>query len=99
LVNADSPTNFGWRIVVRQSLENALIPVYDMYARLLVLAFIAVIVFALLAWRLAQSVSKPIEQLAAAAHCIKHNTSAPQYPSDTSLSEVAQLSNGLCTNG
>lgn len=95
LVNADSPTNFGWRIVVLQSLENALIPVYNMYARLLVLAFIAVILFALLAWRLAQSVSKPIEQLAAAARCIKHHTGVPQYPGDTSLSEVAQLSNAM----
>lgn len=95
LVNADSPTNFGWRIVVRQSLENALIPVYNMYAQLLVLAFIAVILFALLAWRLAQSVSKPIEQLAAAARCIKHHTGVPQYPGDTSLSEVAQLSNAM----
>nr|WP_324258026.1 diguanylate cyclase [Cellvibrio fontiphilus] len=95
LVNADSPTNFGWRIVVRQSLENALIPVYNMYTQLLVLAFIAVILFALLAWRLAQSVSKPIEQLAAAARCIKHHTGVPQYPGDTSLSEVAQLSNAM----
>lgn len=95
LVDADSTTNFGWRIVVRQPLENALAPVYAMYARFLVLALIAVILFSLLAWRLAQSVSKPIEQLAAAARCIKHNTSAPRYPTDTSLSEVAQLSNAM----
>jgi diguanylate cyclase (GGDEF)-like protein len=94
-VDARSNSNFGWRIVVRQPLENALAPIYAMYSRFFILALIAVLLFSLLAWRLAQTISKPIEQLAAAARCIKLNTSAPRYPTDTSLSEVAQLSSAM----
>lgn len=95
LVDAHSATNFGWRIVVRQPLEKALAPVYATYWRFLILALIATILFSLLAWRLAQSVSKPIEQLAAAAHAIKSHMATPYYPTDTNLCEVAQLSGAM----
>lgn len=95
LVDASANTHFGWRIVVRQPLENALAPVYATYWHFLILAFIAMILFSLLAWRLAQSVSKPIEQLAAAARSIKLHTTAPRYPTGTNLREVAQLSNAM----
>lgn len=95
LVDTRSSTNFGWRIVVRQPLENALAPVYATYWHFLILAFVATILFSLLAWRLAQSVSKPIEQLAAAARSIQHHITAPRYPTDSSLREVVQLSNAM----
>lgn len=95
LVDASANTHFGWRIVVRQPLENALAPVYATYWHFLILAFIATILFSLLAWRLAQSVSKPIEQLAAAARSIKLHTTAPRYPTGSNLREVAQLSNAM----
>jgi len=95
MVDASANTHFGWRIVVRQPLENALAPVYATYWHFLILAVIAMILFSLLAWRLAQSVSKPIEQLAAAARSIKLHTTAPRYPTGTNLREVAQLSNAM----
>lgn len=94
-VDASANSHFGWRIVVRQPLENALAPVYATYWHFLILAFIAMILFSLLAWRLAQSVSKPIEQLADAARSIKLHTSAPRYPTGTNLREVAQLSSAM----
>ena len=94
-VDASANTHFGWRIVVRQPLENALAPVYATYWHFLILAFIAMMLFSLLAWRLAQSVSKPIEQLAAAARSIKLHTTAPLYPTGTNLREVAQLSSAM----
>ncbi len=95
LVDAYSATNFGWRIVVRQPLDKALAPVYAAYWHFLILTLIATILFSLLAWRLAQSVSKPIEQLAAAARAIKSHTATPNYPTSTNLREVAQLSSAM----
>lgn len=94
-VDASANTHFGWRIVVRQPLENALASVYATYWHFLILAFIAMMLFSLLAWRLAQSVSKPIEQLAAAARSIKLHTTAPRYPTGNNLREVAELSNAM----
>lgn len=95
LVDTGLATNLGWRIVVRQPLEKALIPVYATYWRFLLLAFIAMLLFSLLAWRLALSVSKPIEQLAAAARSIGQHATTPSYPTGTHLCEVAQLSHAM----
>ena len=66
-VDAKTPNDLGWRIVVRQPLDEALAPARALRDRLIVLGFIAALGFGLLALPLAHTVSRPIEQLAATA--------------------------------
>ncbi len=94
-VDARTQNDLGWRIVVRQPLETALQPLYALRSRLLVLGFIATLVCALVALRLARSVSQPIEQLAEAARQIERRTAAPHYPANTGVDEVEQLSQSM----
>ena len=95
VVDARTQTNLGWKIVVRQPLETALQPIYALRLRLAALGIAAIVMFALVALRLAQNVSQPIEQLAAAARQIERREGVPQYPTNTRVREVAQLSQSM----
>lgn len=94
-VDARSSSQLGWKIVVRQPLESALQPIYAMRLRLLGLGLCAVVVFVLVAFRLAQAVSRPIEQLAQAARQIERREGVPQFPKATNVHEIAQLSQSI----
>ena len=94
-VDARTDNDLGWSIVVRQPLETALQPLYALRNRLAVLGLLATLVFALVAMRLARSVSQPIEQLAEAARQIERREAAPRYPDSTGVDEVAQLSHSM----
>ena len=94
-VDARTENDLGWSIVVRQPLETALQPLYALRNRLAVLGILAAMGFALLALRLARSVSQPIEQLAAAARQIERREATPRYPDSTGVDEVAQLSHSM----
>lgn len=94
-VDTRSSSNLGWKIVVRQPLSSALQPIYALRLRLLGLGLCAVLVFVLVALRLAHAVSKPIEQLALAARQIERREGVPQFPGASSVREVAQLSHSM----
>jgi diguanylate cyclase (GGDEF)-like protein len=85
----------GWKIVVRQPLDAALKPIHDMRLRLLGLGLGAVVLFVLVAFRLARVVSRPIEQLAQAARQVERREGAPQFPRATRVQEIAQLSQSM----
>ena len=90
-VNARTQNDLGWRIVVRQPLDVALEPLYAMRNRLLMLGLVATLVFALVAVRLARSVSQPIEELALAAQQIERRETAPRYPAASAVRERLSL--------
>lgn len=90
-VDAHTQTKLDWQIVVRQPLKTALQPIYPLRLRLAALGLAATLMFTLVAMRLAQSVSRPLEQLAAAARQIERREGVPQYPANTHVREVAQL--------
>ncbi|MBY0412362.1 MAG: diguanylate cyclase [Burkholderiaceae bacterium] len=94
-VQALADNLLGWRVVARQPLAVALAPVDALRNRLLVLGFAAALVFTLLAWRLAKSVSGPIEQLAWAARQIERREGTPAFPAAGRVREVAQLSQSI----
>lgn len=94
-VDARTQNDLGWRIVVREPLDTALQPVYAMRNRLIALGIFASLLFSLVALRLARSVSKPIELLAAAARQIERREAAPRYPEASAVHELAQLSQSM----
>jgi len=94
-VDSRTPHSLGWRIVVRQPLEQALEPAHALRDRLLALGLLAALVFGLVAVRLARAFSRPIEQLAEAARRIEHGDSQPAFPATGQLAEVEQLSQSM----
>lgn len=94
-VDAKTDNNLGWRIVVRQPLQDALAPAHALRNRLIGLGVVAAILFGLLALPLARTVSHPIEQLAEAARRIEQRVGDVQYPQSTRLLEVQQLGQSM----
>lgn len=95
VVDAQTDNNLGWRIVVRQPLDDALAPAHALRNRLIGLGVVAAILFGLLALPLAHTVSQPIEELAEAAHRVEQRVGEPQYPQSTRLLEVLQLGQSM----
>lgn len=80
-----------WRIVVRQPLAAALDPADALRNHLWLLGLFGVFLFALIAQRLATRISRPIEQLAAAARTVAHRSGEPKYPRHVKTRELKQL--------
>lgn len=86
-------TDLGWRVVLRQPLEAALEPVRLLRQQLLLLGLVAVVIFAIVGYRSAARVSRPIEQLAAAVRHVEHRDQPPVYPDGKEqIFEIRQLS-------
>lgn len=85
----------GWSIAVRQPLAVALASAHDLRDRLLLLGVLAAAVFGAVAYRLAQRVSRPIEQLAQAAQQLRAGAQGFPIPRDQAVREIAQLSQAL----
>ena len=70
-LSAVAGADLGWRIVVRQPLEEALAPVRAMRRQLALLGLAATLLCGLFAYRLAARFSRPLELLAQAARTIE----------------------------
>ncbi|OYQ42460.1 hypothetical protein CHU94_02525 [Rhodoferax sp. TH121] len=94
-VDTQTDNNLGWRIVVRQPLDDAMAPVHALRNRLIWLGVVAALVFGLVALALAHTVSQPIEELADAARRIELREGEPRYPQTTRVLEVQQLEQSI----
>ena len=94
-VKAIGDTDLGWRIVVRQPVSAAMEPIWALRTQLLLLGLLAAAVFALLAYRFATRISRPIEQLADAVQRIERRDGAVNFPRDNEMQEIGQLSHSI----
>lgn len=92
--NPGSDGDLGWRVVVRQPLAAALAPIQALRNRLLLLGLLAAAVFALLTYRFAARVSRPIEQLAHAVRGAQGN-SAVNFSQSGHTKEIGQLTDSI----
>jgi diguanylate cyclase (GGDEF)-like protein len=81
----------AWYIVVRQPLNTALQPARILLYKLLVLGVLAALAFGVVAYFLAQHMSRPIEQLARAAKRVQAKQPGVNFPQQHSVREIAQL--------
>ena len=95
LVRADTANELGWQIILRQPVAEALAPVAEMQRNLLILAGVALGVGALLVYRLAGSFSRPVEQLAEAAHVIERGNDTHAFEVESPLREIRNLAGSL----
>lgn len=85
----------SWYIVVRQPLETALQPARILLYKLLILGVAAALAFGLVAYYLAQYMSRPIEQLAKAAKQVQAKQPGADFPQVHSVREIAQLGQSI----
>jgi diguanylate cyclase (GGDEF)-like protein len=97
VVAVPTPSNSGlaWYIVVRQPLDIALEPAHILFYKLLLLGVVAAIGFGLVAYYLALSLSRPIEQLARSAKLVQDQQPGAQFPQDHAITEIAQLGHSI----
>ena len=95
-VAAQTSTPLGWRVVLRQPLQAAVEPMQILHQQLLLFGLIATVLFALIAYRSATRISRPIEQLADAMRHIELRDQPPVYPdSKDEIYEIRQLSESI----
>ncbi|WP_122664724.1 sensor domain-containing diguanylate cyclase [Pseudomonas viridiflava] len=87
--------NLAWYIVVRQPLDTALQPARILLYKLLILGVLAALAFGVVAYYLAQHMSRPIEQLARAAKRIQAKQPGAEFPQEHSVREIAQLGQSI----
>ncbi|MEO6676891.1 MAG: diguanylate cyclase [Pseudomonas sp.] len=90
-VPTPSSAGLAWYIAVRQPLDIALQPARVLFYKLLALGLIAAIIFGLVAYYLAQYLSRPIEELARAAKQVQDQQPDVAFPLHHSVREIAQL--------
>lgn len=81
-----------WHVIVRQPRADAVAPVQALIQKLLALGLLGVILFAVIAYRFALRLSRPIEHLAAAAQSIEEQDRIPEtFPALQGPAEIRQL--------
>ena len=94
-VPTPSSAGLSWSVAVRQPLDIALQPARILFYKLLLLGVIAAVVFGLVAYYLAQYLSRPIEQLARAAKQVQDQQPGATFPLEHSVREIAQLGQSI----
>lgn len=94
-VPSPSNANRAWYIVVRQPLDIALQPARVLLYKLLILAVLAAILFTVVAYYLALTLSRPIERLAKSAKQVQDHQPGAVFPQDHTVLEIAQLGRSL----
>lgn len=88
-------TGLTWYIAVRQPLDIALQPARVLFYKLLMLGVAAAIIFALVAYYLALSLSRPIEQLAKSAKRVQNQQAGATFSLNHPVREIAQLGQSI----
>ncbi|MGP6418605.1 sensor domain-containing diguanylate cyclase [Pseudomonas putida] len=94
-VPTPSSTALSWSIAVRQPLDTALEPARLLLYKLLLLGVVAAVAFGLVAYYLAQYLSRPIEQLAHSAKQVQNQQPGAHFPLQHPVREIAQLGQSI----
>lgn len=94
-VKSNLVRDLGWRVILRQPLDMALAPVGQLQRTLLLLGVLASAIFMFLAYRLAVSISRPIERMAKAAAEIEQGHEHVVFPMPGKTHEMVLLSQAL----
>ena len=97
VVAVPTPPNSGlaWNIAVRQPLNTALQPARILLYKLLGLGVLAALLFAVVAYYLALTLSRPIEQLAKSAKRVQTHRTGVSFPLHHPVQEIAQLGQSM----
>jgi len=88
-------SGLSWYVVVRQPLDAALQPAHILLYKLLALGVLAALGLAVVAYYLAQHLSRPIELLAKSAKLVQAKRTGVTFPQEHSVLEIAQLGQSI----
>lgn len=94
-VAAPTIGDLEWQVVLRQPVESALAAVAELQRTLLWLAVPVTLLSMALAWLLAGSFSRPVEELAMVARRIDEGDETADFPERSNIDEVRHLSASL----
>lgn len=94
-VKASSSTDLRWRVVLRQPIDKALAPIAELHRTLLFLGLLGTAVFMLLVYRIAVSMSRPIEKMADTAALIEQGHEYAEFPAPGKTWEIRRLGQAL----
>lgn len=90
----DTYGGLGWRVLVRQTLDDAYAPVNQLHRRMLLGGLAAALVFSLLGWLVARLITRPLLDLTDVARGIEAGY-AVKAPTTAAYREVATLGNAF----
>ncbi|KRB92527.1 hypothetical protein ASE26_06075 [Duganella sp. Root198D2] len=93
----DGYPGLGWTVLVRQDTASALAPVRRLQAALALGGMVLALLFALLGWRTARALLRPLQQATAALHAVEQGTAREVAPLAGSFGEMESLR--LACNG
>ncbi|MDQ7989380.1 MAG: diguanylate cyclase [Candidatus Dactylopiibacterium sp.] len=85
----------GWRIALRQPVELAFEPVTRLRDHLIGMGVLAALLCAVLVYRFAVRLSRPLEDLAEAVREVEAYGSTARYPTDSRIPEIRKLSKAV----
>jgi PAS domain S-box-containing protein len=90
----DAYPGLGWRVLVRQPLDEAYAPVNQLHRHMLLGGFVAALLFSLLGWMVARVITRPLLELTDVARGIEAGY-AVKAPTHAAYREVALLGNAF----
>jgi PAS domain S-box-containing protein len=90
----DAYPGLGWRVLVRQTLDEAYAPVNQLHRRMLLGGIVATLLFSLLGWLVARLITRPLLDLTDVARGIEAGY-AVKAPVTTAYREVSMLGNAF----
>ena len=94
-VRASTSTDLKWRVVLRQPIDKALAPIAELHRTLLFLGLLGTAIFMFLVYRLAVSISRPIETMADTAALIEQGHEGAEFPAPAKTREIRRLGQAL----
>lgn len=90
----DAYPGLGWRVLVRQTLDEAYAPVNQLHRRMLLGGLAAAVLFSLLGWLVARLITRPLLDLTDVARGIEAGY-AVKAPTTSAYREVTMLANAF----
>lgn len=94
-VGAGSNIDLGWRVIMRQPIDATTQSVMELQRELVLLGVLAFLVIMLIAYRISQRLTQPIERLVQVARQIETKPGAVKFPQDPGSPELASLSHAF----
>lgn len=95
VVRAAVVPDLGWRVVLRQPMEVALVPVHELHQRMVLLSGVVALLLTCTAYLLAARLSRPMEELAGAAQRIADGDTEGHFSVHSSAAEFQTLASSL----
>jgi PAS domain S-box-containing protein len=90
----DAYPGLGWRVLVRQELDEAYAPVNQLHRRMLLGGLVAAVLFSMLGWLVARLITRPLIDLTDVARGIEAGY-AVKAPATAAYREVSMLGNAF----